>query len=82
MVFRAMILDEIDVEPATVSDVFECEADKPVKPHDLVKFCVSSTCYMANDDDADRKSVRRNAYPFTVGRKIGRRLGRYRAMTA
>lgn len=41
--------------PATMSDTFECEFDKPVKPHNLAKFCVSSTCYTANDEDADRK---------------------------
>ncbi|AGB74997.1 MULTISPECIES: hypothetical protein [Rhizobium] len=40
---------------AEMSDTFECEFEKADKPHNLVKFCVSSTCYVANDGDADRK---------------------------
>ncbi len=41
--------------PAEMTDTFECEFDKPDKPHNLAKFCVSSTCYTPNDSDADRK---------------------------
>lgn len=41
--------------PADMTDTFECEFDKVDKPHNLVKFCVSSTCYTAGDSDADRK---------------------------
>ncbi|NLS17647.1 hypothetical protein HGP16_13885 [Rhizobium sp. P40RR-XXII] len=41
--------------PSEMSDTFECEFDKTDKPHNLAKFCVSSTCYTANDQDADRK---------------------------
>ncbi|WP_112794874.1 hypothetical protein [Rhizobium sp. SYY.PMSO] len=41
--------------PADMTDTFECEFAKQDKPHELVKFCVSTTCYTANDDDADRK---------------------------
>ena len=41
--------------PAEMTDTFECEFDKPDKPHNLAKFCVSTTCYTANESDADRK---------------------------
>lgn len=41
--------------PADMTDTFECEFEKADKPHNLTKFCVSSTCYTPNDGDADRK---------------------------
>ncbi|TXI00217.1 MAG: hypothetical protein E6Q76_18720 [Rhizobium sp.] len=41
--------------PADMTDTFECEFDKADRPHNLTKFCVSSTCYTASDSDADRK---------------------------
>jgi len=41
--------------PAEMTDTFECEFDKPDKPHNLAKFCVSTTCYTPNESDADRK---------------------------
>ncbi|WFU12338.1 hypothetical protein QA646_20715 (plasmid) [Rhizobium sp. CB3090] len=41
--------------PAEMTDMFECEFNKADKPHDLVKFCVSTICYTPNDNDADRK---------------------------
>ncbi|AYG63428.1 hypothetical protein QD460_13045 [Rhizobium jaguaris] len=40
---------------AEMTDTFECEFNKADKPHDLAKFCVSTTCYTPNDNDADRK---------------------------
>lgn len=41
--------------PADMTDTFECEFDRVDKPHNLAKFCVSSTCYTPGDSDADRK---------------------------
>ncbi|WP_132592574.1 MULTISPECIES: hypothetical protein [unclassified Rhizobium] len=41
--------------PADLTDTFECEFDKTDKPHHLVRFCVSSTCYLPNEADGDRK---------------------------
>ncbi|ANL21328.1 hypothetical protein AMJ96_CH01578 [Rhizobium sp. N113] len=41
--------------PAEMTDIFECEFDKADKPHNLARFCVSSTCYAPNADDGDRK---------------------------
>lgn len=41
--------------PAEMTDIFECEFDKADKPHNLARFCVSSTCYSPNGDDGDRK---------------------------
>jgi hypothetical protein len=41
--------------PAEMTDIFECEFDKADKPHNLARFCVSSTCYSPNVDDGDRK---------------------------
>jgi hypothetical protein len=41
--------------PAEMTDIFGCEFDKADKPHNLLRFCVSSTCYSANVDDGDRK---------------------------
>ncbi len=41
--------------PGEMTDTFECEFDKVEKPHQLVRFCVSSTCYSSSEDDADRK---------------------------
>lgn len=41
--------------PADMTDSFECEFGKAEKPHELLKFCVSSTCYSADEQDADRK---------------------------
>ncbi len=41
--------------PAEMTDIFECEFDKADKPHDLARFCVSSTCYSPTVDDGDRK---------------------------
>jgi len=38
-----------------MTDTFSCEFDKADKPHHLVRFCVSSTCYSPNDADGDRK---------------------------
>jgi len=40
---------------AEMSDTFECEFDKADKPHNLVKFCISTTCYGPTEGDADRK---------------------------
>lgn len=40
---------------ADMTDTFECEFEKTDKPHELVKFCVSRTCYSANEADGDRK---------------------------
>ncbi len=41
--------------PAEMTDTFECEFERPDKPHNLAKFCVSTTCYTPNDSDVDRK---------------------------
>jgi hypothetical protein len=41
--------------PVEMTDTFECEFDKPDKPHNLARFCVSTICYAPNDSDADRK---------------------------
>ncbi|MFS2152660.1 hypothetical protein [Rhizobium sp. Rhizsp42] len=41
--------------PAEMTDIFECEFDKADKPHNLARFCVSSTCYSPTVDDGDRK---------------------------
>ena len=41
--------------PSEMSDIFECEFDKAEKPHNLSRFCVSSTCYSPSVDDGDRK---------------------------
>lgn len=41
--------------PADMTDTFECEFDKTDRPHHLVRFCVSSTCYSPNEANGDRK---------------------------
>jgi hypothetical protein len=41
--------------PGDMTDTFECEFDKADRPHHLARFCVSNTCYSANEDDGDRK---------------------------
>lgn len=41
--------------PAEMTDTFECEFDKVEKPHQLSRFCVSSTCYSEGEDNGDRK---------------------------
>ncbi|WP_085989833.1 hypothetical protein [Rhizobium mesoamericanum] len=41
--------------PAEMTDAFSCEFDKVDKPHHLVRFCVSTTCYSPNEPDGDRK---------------------------
>lgn len=41
--------------PADMGDVFSCEFGGQNKPYQLARFCVSSVCYSANEDDADRK---------------------------
>nr|WP_156408929.1 hypothetical protein [Rhizobium sp. Root708] len=41
--------------PAEMTDIFECEFDKSDKPHNLARFCASSTCYAPSVDDAERK---------------------------
>ena len=43
------------IAPAEMTDAFECEFDKTDKPHHLLRFCVSSTCYSPNEADGDRK---------------------------
>lgn len=45
----------VGTAPAEMTDSFECEFRNNEKPHELVKFCVSNTCYSANEQDADRK---------------------------
>ncbi|MGZ9724297.1 hypothetical protein [Rhizobium miluonense] len=40
---------------AEMSDTFECEFDKPDKPHNLARFCVSNICYTPTDSDVDHK---------------------------
>jgi len=40
---------------AEMTDSFECQFEKAQRPHNLVRFCVSSTCYSPTVDDGDRK---------------------------
>lgn len=40
---------------ADMTDTFECEFASSAKPHNLTRFCVSTTCYSPGDEDADRK---------------------------
>ena len=44
-----------DQQKSEMTDEFECEFDKAEHPYTLRRFCVSRTCYSAQEDDGDRK---------------------------
>ncbi|MDQ0456378.1 hypothetical protein [Rhizobium paknamense] len=52
---RISYAERDNVEPSDMDDVIDCQFQKPTAPFGLIRFCISSTCYSADEQNADRK---------------------------
>lgn len=47
--------ERADTKKADMTDTFDCEFDSVNAPRKILRFCVSRTCYAADEDDPERK---------------------------
>ncbi|MGG7518129.1 hypothetical protein ACQ3G6_09620 [Allorhizobium undicola] len=52
---RMSFSDRPATDPAEMSDVIDCQFEKPGKPFGLQRFCISSTCYSNDEQNGDRR---------------------------
>ena len=46
---------KLDAEAASITDTIECQFEKASAPFKLVKFCLDSTCYAADEKNPERR---------------------------